>query len=162
MATTNEVSATTFSMPSDREFAATRVFDAPRRLVFEVHTNPEHVRNWMLGPDGWTMPVCEIDLRPGGAWHFVWRRADGTEMGMRGVYKEVVPPEKLVTTESWGADWPETINTVTLSEKDGKTTLTMTILYPSKEARDAATKTGMTDGMTKSFDRLADYLQSIA
>ena len=162
MATTNSAGATTFTLPSDREIAATRVFDAPRRLVFEAHTNPKHVPNWMLGPEGWTMPVCEIDLRPGGAWHFVWRKADGTEMAMRGTYKEVAPPERVVTTESWGEPWPETINTVTLVEKDGKTTLTMTVLYPSKEARDAALKTGMKDGMTQSFDRLAEYLQAMA
>ena len=78
--------------PSDREIVMTRVFDAPRRLVFEAWTNPEHLPHWMLGPQGWTMPVCEIDLRPGGAWHFVWRRSDGTEMGMHGVYQEIVPP----------------------------------------------------------------------
>ena len=162
MATMSRAGATTFTTPSDREIAATRVFDAPRRLVFEAHTNPKHVPNWMLGPDGWTMPVCEIDLRPGGSWHFVWRRADGTEMEMRGVYKEVVSPEKLVTTESWGGNWPETLNTLTLSEKDGKTTLTMTILYPSMQARDAALKTGMKDGMTQSFDRLADYVRAMA
>jgi uncharacterized protein YndB with AHSA1/START domain len=130
--------------------------------VFEAHTKPEHLKNWMLGPDGWTMPVCEIDLRPGGMWHFVWRRADGSEMEMRGVYKEVVPPEKLVSTESWGGDWPETTNTLTLSEQDGKTTLTITILYPSKEARDAVLNTGMKDGMNQSFERLAEYLHSLA
>lgn len=162
MATTNDVGTTTFTTPSDREVAATRVFDAPRRLVFDAHTKPEHIRHWMLGPEGWTMPVCEVDLRPGGGWHFVWRRADGDEMEMRGVYKEVVPPVKLVSTESWGGDWPETINTVTLTEKDGKTTLTMTILYPSKEARDAALKTGMKEGMSQSYERLADYLHSMA
>jgi len=153
---------TTFTTPSDREIVATRVFDAPRQLVFEAHTNPKHIRNWMLGPDGWTMPVCENDLRPGGTWHFVWRRDDGTEMGMRGVYKEVVPPEKLVSTESWGDNWPETLNTLTLTEKDGKTTLTSTVLYPSKEARDAALKTGMKEGMTQSFDRLAEYMHAMA
>jgi len=162
VATTSSTGATTFTTPSDREIAATRVFDAPRRLVYEAHTNPKHLPNWMLGPEGWTMPVCEIDLRPGGAWHFVWRKADGSEMAMRGTYKEVVPPEKLVTTESCGADWPETINTLTLTEKDGKTILTQTILYPSKEARDAALKTGMKQGMNVSFDRLAAYLQGIA
>ena len=161
MATTSSAGATTFTTPSDREIAATRVFDAPRSLVYEAHTNPKHLPKWMLGPEGWTMPVCEIDLRPGGAWHFVWRKADGSEMAMRGTYKEVVPPEKVVTTESWGGDWPETINTLTLSEKDGKTTLTSTILYPSKEARDAALKTGMKQGMNVSFDRLAAYLQGM-
>jgi uncharacterized protein YndB with AHSA1/START domain len=162
VATASNANATTFTTPSDREIAVTRFFDAPRRLVFEAHTKPEHLRNWMLGPDGWTMPVCEIDLRPGGMWHFVWRRADGSEMEMRGVYKEVVPPEKLVSTESWGGDWPETVNTLTLSEQDGKTTLTITILYPSKEARDAVLNTGMKDGMNQSFERLAEYLHSLA
>jgi uncharacterized protein YndB with AHSA1/START domain len=116
----------------------------------------------MLGPEGWTMPVCEIDLRPGGAWHFVWRRSDGTEMAMRGSYREITPPERLVSTESWGGNWPETLNTLVLSEEDGKTTITLTILYPSKEARDAALQTGMKDGMSQSFDRLADYLRTMA
>ena len=156
------VGALEITTPSDREIRMTRVFDAPRRLVFEAWTSPKHLPHWMLGPEGWTMPVCEIDLRPGGAWHFVWRRADGTEMGMRGVYKEIKPPERLVCTESWGGDWPETINTLVLSEKDGKTTMSQTVLYPSKEARDAAMKTGMKDGASVSFARLADYLRKIA
>jgi uncharacterized protein YndB with AHSA1/START domain len=162
MATAPSTGATTFTTPSDREIVMTRVVDAPRRLVFEAFTSPEHLPQWMLGPDGWTMPVCEIDLRPGGAWHFVWRRADGTEMGMRGTYREIAPPERLVTTESWGGDWPETINTLLLAEKDGKTTITQKVLYPSKEARDAALKTGMKEGASQSFDRLAEYLQASA
>ena len=147
--------------PTDREIAMTRIFDAPRRLVFDVWTNPQYVPQWLLGPEGWTMPVCEIDLRPGGTWHFVWRRSDGTEMSMRGVYREIAPPDRLVSTESWGGDWPETLNTLTLSEQNGKTTATTTILYPSKEARDAALKTGMKDGVIVSFDRLADLLASL-
>jgi uncharacterized protein YndB with AHSA1/START domain len=147
--------------PTEREIVVTRVFDAPRRLVFEAWTNPKHVPRWMLGPEGWTMPVCEIDLRPGGAWHFVWRRSDGTEMAMRGVYREIAPPERLVSAESWGGDWPETLNTLVLSEEGGKTTSTVTILYPSKEARDAALKTGMKEGMSMSFDRLNEYLASL-
>jgi len=162
MTTASSVGATAFTTPSDREVAVTRVFDAPRRLVWEAHTNPEHLPHWMLGPDGWTMPVCEIDLRPGGAWHFVWRRADGTEMEMRGVYREVTPPERLVNTESWGVDWPETLNTLILSEQDGKTTITSTVRFPSKEARDAALQTGMKEGMSQSFDRLAEYLRTVA
>lgn len=148
--------------PSDRELVMTRDFDAPRRLVFEAWTNPEHLPHWMLGPEGWTMPVCEIDLRPGGAWHFVWRRADGTEMEMRGVYREIAPPERLVSTESWGGNWPETVNTLILSEKNGKTTITQTVLYPSKEARDAALKTGMKEGMSMGLDRLDKYLRTMA
>jgi uncharacterized protein YndB with AHSA1/START domain len=148
--------------PTDTEIVMTRVFAAPRQLVFEAWTSPQHLPHWMLGPAGWTMPVCEIDLRPGGAWHFVWRRSDGTEMGMRGVYKEVTPPERLVHTEAWGGDWPETLNTLVLSEQGGKTTITCTILYPSKAARDAALKTGMEDGVAVSFDRFAEYLASMA
>jgi uncharacterized protein YndB with AHSA1/START domain len=162
MTTANETGTTTFTMSSEREIVMTREVDAPRELVFDAWTNPDHVRQWMLGPSGWTMPVCEIDLRPGGAWHFVWRRADATEMEMRGEYREVTPPERLVSTESWGGDWPETINTVTLSEEDGKTTITQTVLYPSQEARDAALETGMKDGVSQSFDRLAEHVRTMA
>ena len=153
--------ALTVNMPTDREVAVTRVFDAPRRLVFEAWTSPEHLPHWMLGPEGWTMPVCEVDLRVGGAWHFVWRRTDGTEMGMHGVYREIKPPERLISTESWGGDWPETVNTLVLTEKDGKTTATLTILYPSMQARDAALQTGMKDGLAPTFDRLDEYLLKI-
>ncbi len=136
------------------------MFDAPPRLVFDAWTNPEHPPHWMLGPEGWTMPVCEIDLRAGGAWHFAWRRSDGAEMEMSGVYREVAPPGRLVSTESWGGEWPETINTLILAEKNGRTTITLKIFYPSKEARDAALATGMTDGVSLSFDRLARLLES--
>jgi uncharacterized protein YndB with AHSA1/START domain len=162
MATANSVRETTFTTPSDREIVMTRVFDAPRSLVFDAFTNPEHLPHWMLGPEGWTMPVCEIDLRPGGAWRFVWRKSDGSEMEMGGVYQEVAPPERLVNTESWGPEWPETVNTLTLSEEDGKTRVTSTVLYPSQEARDAALQTGMKDGASMSFDRLAEYLRTQA
>lgn len=140
----------------------TRVVDAPRRLVWDVWTNAKHLPHWMLGPEGWTMPVCEIDLRPGGEWHFVWRRSNGSEMGMRGVYREIKPPERLVSTESWGGDWPETINTLILSGKADKRTMSQAVLYPSKEARDAAMNTGMKDGVSVSFERLAKYLRTLA
>ena len=158
----NPSAATTLTTPSDREIAVTRVMNAPRRLVFAAYTDPKHLPHWMLGPEGWTMPVCEIDLRTGGAWHFVWRRADGTEMGMHGVYQEIVPPERLIATESWGDDWPETLNTLLLSEENGKTTITQRVLYVSQAARDAALKTGMQDGMAASFDRLGAYLAALA
>jgi len=153
---------TTLATPSDREIVVTRVVQAPRRLVFEAYTNPEHVPHWMLGPEGWSMPVCEIDLRPGGAWRFVWRRADGAEMEMRGAYREIMPPERLVSTESWGGDWPETLNTLILTEEAGTTTITQRVLYPSRDARDAALKTGMLEGMSQSFDRLAEHLAALA
>ena len=162
MATANRVGTTTYTTPSDREVVITRVVDAPRQLVWKAWTDPAHVPQWMTGPEGWTMPLCEIDLRPGGGWHFVWRKSTGDEMGMRGSYREVKPPERLVHTESWGPDWPETVNTLSLSEKDGKTTIVLAILYPSKEARDAALGTGMKDGMDQSYERLDEYLRSMA
>jgi uncharacterized protein YndB with AHSA1/START domain len=162
MATANEVGTTTFTTPSDREVVIARVFDAPRELVWEAHTDPTHVRQWMLGPEGWSMPVCEIDLRPGGEWHFVWRKSDGTELDMRGAYREVTPPERVVQTESWGDDWPEALNTLTLSEADGKTTVTITVLYTSSETRDSALQTGMKEGTVQSFDRLAEHLRTMA
>ena len=158
----NHSAATRLATPSDREVVITRVVDAPRRLVFAAYTNPEHLSRWMLGPQGWTMPICEIDLRPGGAWHFVWRRSDGSEMAMRGVYREIVPPERLVSTESWGGDWPETLTTLLFVEQGGKTTITQQVLYPSKDMRDAALRTGMLEGMSQSFDRLAEYLATQA
>jgi uncharacterized protein YndB with AHSA1/START domain len=162
MSSTNRANATAFTTPSDLEIVMTRTFTAPRRLVWEAFTNPEHVPHWMLGPEGWTMPVCEIDLRPGGTWHYVWRRTDGSEMEMRGVYQEVVPIERLVNTESWGGDWPETINTLLLVEENGRTTTTQRVKYPSREARDAAMQTGMKDGVEVSFNRLEGYLATLA
>ena len=154
--------ATTYTTPSELEFTMARVFDAPRELVFEAFTSPEHLPHWMLGPDGWTMTVCEIDLRPGGTWRFAWRRDDGSEMELSGEYREVVPPERVVQTESWGGGWPQTLSTLTLIEEDGRTTMTQTILFPSEQARDAALKTGMKDGASMSFDRLASYLESLS
>jgi uncharacterized protein YndB with AHSA1/START domain len=153
----------TFSVttPTDREIVVTRVFNAPRNLVFDAWTNPKYLPHWLLGPDGWTMPVCEIDLRPGGSWHFVWRHSNGQEMEMRGVHREVQRPGRIVSSESWGPDWPETLNTVVFSELAGKTTVTITLLYASKEARDAALKTGMQQGMALSYDRLENYLSSL-
>jgi uncharacterized protein YndB with AHSA1/START domain len=91
--------------PTDREIVVTRVFNSPRNLVFDAWTNPKYLPHWLLGPDGWTMPVCEIDARPGGSWHFVWRHSNGQEMEMRGVYREVQRPERIVSSESWGPDW---------------------------------------------------------
>ena len=146
---------------SDREVMMSRTFTAPRALVFKACTDPEFVPQWMLGPDGWTMPVCEIDLRPGGTWHFVWRKQDGKEMSMHGTYLEVTPPDRVVTTENWGGEWPETTNTLSFTEKDGETTYSIKILYPSKEARDSAMKTGMKEGEGQSFDRLEELLASL-
>ena len=144
--------------PTDLEILTTRVFDAPRRLVFEAWTNPEYLPHWMLGPDGWTMTACDVDLRRGGTWHFAWRHTDGREMSMHGVYREVVPPERLVFTEVWGGNWPETLNTNVLTEANGKTTMKASMRYPTKDARDTALKSGMKDGMAISSNRLAALL----
>jgi uncharacterized protein YndB with AHSA1/START domain len=157
----NLADSLTITADTNCEIVVTRQFNAPRELVFEAYTNPEYVPRWMLGPEGWTMPVCEIDLRPGGAWHFVWRMANGSEMVMRGVYREVTPPSRLVSTESWGGDWPETVNTLELSEENGLTTMQVTILYPSNEARDAALRTGIREGMGMSYARLEKTLATL-
>jgi uncharacterized protein YndB with AHSA1/START domain len=145
---------------AERKVVMTRVIDAPRERVFDAWTKPEHLPHWMLGPDGWTMPVCESDLRPGGAWRYVWRKSDGAEMEMRGEHREIARPERLVSTERWGGDWPETLDTVVLTEQGGKTLVTQTVLYPSQEARDKALATGMKSGMAQSFERLERYLRS--
>jgi uncharacterized protein YndB with AHSA1/START domain len=150
----------TVTMPSDREVRMTRVVNAPRSLVFEAWTSCEHLPNWLTGAPGWSMQVCEIDLRPGGASRLGWRKADGAEMEIRGTYVEVVPPSRLVQTESWGDPWPETRNTIEFTEAGGGTLVTLTMAYPSKEARDAAMKTGATEGMSLGFDRLDEYLRS--
>ena len=153
---------TSYATPTDREIVVTRDFDAPRAVVFDGLTNPKHVPKWLTGPEGWTMPVCEIDLRPGGGWHYLYRKDDGAEMEMRGSYREVVPPERLVSTESWGAEWPETVNTTVLTESGARTTVTLTIAYPSKEARDAALQTGMRNGTDQSFIKLDRLLETLA
>ena len=158
MVTTARAGETALSTPSDREVAFTRVFDAPRALVWRTWTEPEHLQKWFLGPDGWTMHICELELRPGSTYRYGWRKDDGKTMEISGEVVEVVPPEKMVTTERWGPEWPEAINTLLLTEKDGRTTVTLTSLYPSKEVRDAAIATGMEKGVYISFDRLAGLL----
>jgi uncharacterized protein YndB with AHSA1/START domain len=116
----------------------------------------------MLGPGDWTMTVCDVDLRPGGAWHFVWQHPDRPAMAMEGEYREVAPCERLIATERWGGDWPETLNTLDFAESDGRTTITLTIRYPNREARDAVLGTGMSEGVARSYKRLDDYLRATA
>lgn len=156
------MSETRFETPTDVEIVITRDFEAPRELIWEVWTRCEHMANWMLGPEGWTMPVCEIDLRPGGTFRTVWRNDDGTEMEIKGTYREVEPPERLVHTESWGEDLPESVDTLVLTEEAGRTTVTLTMRYPSKDARDAALETGMKEGMAASYERLEAYLPKVS
>ena len=144
----------------DREIVMTRVFDAPRKLVFDAFTKPELVRQWLLGPPGWSMPVCEIDLRVGGAYRYVWRKAGAPDMGMGGVYREVVAPERVVCTEKFDQAWypGEAVGTLVLVERSGKATVTQTVLYQSQEARDGILKSGMEKGVAASYDRLAGLL----
>ena len=144
----------------DREIVMTRVFDAPRTLVFDAFTKPELVKQWLLGPPGWSMPVCEIDLRVGGSYRYVWRKAGVPDMGMGGVYREVVVPERVVATETFDQAWypGEAVGTLVLVEQAGKTTVTQTMLYQSQEARDGILKSGMETGVAASYDRLAELL----
>jgi uncharacterized protein YndB with AHSA1/START domain len=147
--------------PTDREIMMTRVFDAPRRMVFEAFSKPELLKRW-FGPRGWTLVTCEVDFRVGGGFRFVLRGPDGQEMGMRGVYKEIAPPERSVHMESYD-DYPgESQVTGVLVEQGGKTTLTTTVLYPSKQVRDAVLQSGMEHGAAESYDRLAEMLASDA
>ena len=151
----------TLTAPGEREIVMTRVLDAPRKLVFDAFTRPELVKRWLLGPPGWSMPVCEIDLRVGGKYRYVWRNdSDGTEMGMGGAYRDIVVPERLVTTERFDEAWypGEAVGTLVLVEQHGLTTVTQTMRYESREARDAVLKSGMEKGVAASYDRLADLL----
>ncbi len=147
----------------DREIVMTREFNAPRRLVFDAFTKPELVKQWLLGPPGWSMPVCEIDLKVGGAYRYVWRRdSDGTEMGMGGVYREIMPPERIVSTEVFDKAWypGEALGTFLFSEVGGKTTVTQIVRYQSREARDGVLKSGMESGVAASYERLAQLVES--
>jgi uncharacterized protein YndB with AHSA1/START domain len=150
------------STPSDREIRMTRLFDAPRELVFEAMTKPEHIKRWWgnLG-DGYSVPVCEVDLRPGGAWRFVNRHPQG-EAEFYGVYREIAPPERLVFTEIY-APFPEAESVVTtgLMEENGKTRMTVTVMYPSLDVRDAVIGSGMARGAAISYDRLEDVVSAL-
>ena len=149
--------------PSDREIAMTRVFDAPRSLVFDAWTKPELLKRWLGVFGGWTFAICEVDLRVGGAYRYVWRGKDGNEMGMGGVFREIVRPERIVATEEFDESWypGDAVDTIVFVEKRGTTTVTTTILYASKEARDGVLKSPMESGVAQSYDKLAEILSSM-
>jgi uncharacterized protein YndB with AHSA1/START domain len=151
--------------PTDKEILITRRFDAPRRLVFDAMSRPDLLKRWLGGPPGWSMVACDDDLRVGGAFRWVWRGPDGAEMAISGVYREVVPPERVVRTEVFefgcAAQADEKLATLVLTEQGEKTTLTLTLLFPSKEARDATIASGMEKGLAPSYDRLAELLPSL-
>ena len=152
----------TVTTPSDQEIRMTRLLNAPRQLVFEAMTRPEHVKRWWgcLG-DGYSVPVCEIDLRPGGRWRFVNRHPKG-EAAFHGEYREVTPPGRVVFTEIF-EDFPdvESVVTAELSDEGGKTRLTATVWYPSTEVRDMVMKSGMSTGAGISYDRLEDLVAEL-
>jgi len=145
--------------PSDREIAVSRDFDAPPGVVFDFHTKPELVKKWLLGPPGWTMPVCEIDLRAGGKYHYVWRSDDGgTEFGVRGEFREIEKPHRIVNVETMDGVPGEALCTLTLVQSGTGTTLTLTMRFETQAHRDRALQSGMTDGMSASYDRLETFI----
>ena len=151
----------TFGVGAARELQVTRVFDAPQRLVFDAFTRPDMVRRWMLGPEGWSMPVCDMDVRTGGAYRWVWQKGDGgARMAVFGEFREVAAPERLVHTEQFDPPWYPGIAEITtrFSESSGRTTVALSIVYPSQEIRDGTIKSGMESGMATSYERLERLL----
>jgi uncharacterized protein YndB with AHSA1/START domain len=165
MSVTGAVNSGTFKVttPSDREICMTRMFDAPRALVWEAMSKPEHIKRWWgcLG-EGYSVPVCEVDLRPGGKWRFVNRTPKGEMAAFYGVYREIVPPERVVFTEIF-EPFPDSGSLVTsvLTEENGKTRMTVTCLYPSVDVRDMVLKSGMERGAAISYDRLEEVAMEL-
>ena len=147
---------------SDTQVRVSRVIRGDVELVWRAHHDPDLVRRWMLGPDGWTMPVCEIDLRVGGAFRYEWRNTDGSTMGMGGEYRAIEPPERIENSEKFDEAWYEGEAHVTqrLVEHAGgrRMTLTLTVLYDSRQVRDGVLASPMKDGVTMCYDRLAKLL----
>ena len=165
MAVSSVANSDTFKVttPSDRAITLTRLFDAPRRLVWEAMSKPEHVRRWWgILDDQHSVPVCEIDFRVGGKWRFVGRGPHGEGPEFYGEYLEIVPPERVVQTEIF-APFPDSGSVVTsvLTEEHGKTRLTVTAAYPSREVRDMVLKTGMEKGAALSYDRLEEVAREL-
>jgi uncharacterized protein YndB with AHSA1/START domain/effector-binding domain-containing protein len=152
------------STPTDLTIEIERDFSAPRELVFDAFTKPELVRRWLLGPDGWTMPVCEIDLKVGGRYRYVWHKEKtGQQMGIGGVFREIARPAKLVATEKFDESWypGEAVNATAFEQKAAITKVTLIISYESKAARDTAAQSGMERGMAAGYERLEGLLSSL-
>ncbi|MET0323652.1 MAG: SRPBCC family protein [Ilumatobacteraceae bacterium] len=151
----------TITAIEERAILIRRSFAAPRHLVYEAFTTPALVRRW-LGPAAWPMTACEIDLRIGGAWRYEMHGPDGAVMVMQGVYQELDPPSRIVTTETFDDDWTggETLNTTVFDDVGGGTEVTITVVYPSPEARDGALASGMERGLAEGFDRLTSLLST--
>lgn len=159
--TEQERFATTLTTPSDREIVITRLFHAPPRLVFEAWTRPEHVQHW-YGTRDLILVVCQIDLRPGGAYRYVLRDASGQDYGFSGVYREIVPYSKLVYTDGFeGMPGHEASVTLTFEEDNGKTRVVSRSLYQSEEDRNAHLSSGMEQGMKETLSRLDEHLHTM-
>jgi len=148
------------TLPSDCEIRLTREFAAPRPLVFAANTKPAMLKRWLFGPDGWALAVCNVDLRVGGKYRYVWRHKDGREFATGGKFMAIARPEKIVSTERFeGAlDHGEAVNTTEFIEKSGLTTVVLTMRFPSREVRDGAIKSGMNDGIELGYARLDQIL----
>lgn len=157
------VNQLTIETNNDLEVVIIRDFNAPADVLYRCHTEADLVRKWLLGPPGWTMPVCEIDARVGGKYRYVWRKDSGTEMGMGGVFTELVRPGRIANTQLFDQDWTggETKGTMTFTEDKGTTRMRQVILYASKEARDGALQTGMTEGMQAGYVRLDELMEEL-
>jgi len=148
--------------PSEREIRVTRTFDAPPDLVFECHTKPELVKKWLLGTPGWSMPVCEIDLRAGGRYRYVWRNDDkGVEFGVQGEFREIHAPGRIVNVETMDGVPGKASCTTTFTKSGPGTLFMLTMQFESQELRDGALESGMTDGMSMSYDRLDDVSKEV-
>jgi uncharacterized protein YndB with AHSA1/START domain len=150
--------------PSDSEVAFSRVFNAPRRLVYDAYTKCEYLRQWLGVIPGWSWDVCKIDLEVGGSYRYVWRNVSGMEMGMGGTYREIVTNERIVATEKFDEAWyeGEALDTTTFVEREGKTTLTIVVKYGSKKIRDSVLESGASEGMNAGFDNLDTLLASLS
>jgi len=155
--------ALTVTAQGDRDIVMTRSFNAPRRMVWDAYTKPELLKRWLLGPDGWYFIQCDVDLRVGGKYRYVWKNDEKNQtLGLGGEYREINAPGKLICTEKFD-DFPgEAVSTLELAEHNGVTTLINTVRSPNREARDGMLATGMEKGVGRSYDRLDDVLSSIA
>ena len=153
----------TVKAKGERELVIRRAFNAPKELVFQAHTECRYLKRWMFGPDGWSLDVCEIDLTVGGKYRWVWKKGE-IEMGMGGEYREIARPDRMVSTEQFDDPWypGEGISTVTFVEAEGVTTLTNTMLYVSREARDTVLQSPMEEGLSLGYDRLEALLAESA
>ena len=153
----------TITASGDREIVMTRAFQAPRELVWQALTRPDLLKRWLGVHNGWELAVCEIDLRVGGTYRYVWRGPNRAEMGMGGVYLELGAPERIVQTERFDDPWypGEGVGTMTLVERAGQTTMTTTVKYESKAARDMVLASPMESGMAAGYQALDAVLASL-